>query len=349
MPERQERVEIQIDRQTYSAWEQVEIQRHLDNFAHVTFTAPFEPHRREFRDTFRPFTYKPLDLRVSQERLFTGTLLGVGPQVAPDSKTVEASGYSLPGVLDDANEPATAFPLEFRGLTLRQIAQRICDPLGIGVVVDGDDGAAFRKIAIKPDQKPKSFLVDLAQERGMVLSDTPGGSLLILRSAPTGRPVARFREGQSPAVAVTATFNPQDYYSEITGIAQTRPGRRGSTYTERNDKLPGVVRPLTFMPRDVKAPDLPAAVRAKVARMFANVAAYVVNGLPTWRDPNGDLWRPNTTVTVEAPGAMVYRETEFLVRDVILRQDSGETSASLGLVLPGAFSGEAPPRLPWEE
>jgi prophage tail gpP-like protein len=349
MPKGPERVAVKIDRREWTGWEQVEIQRHLDNFATVAFSSVFEPERREFRDTFRPFTFKPLDVDVGGAPLFTGTMVSVQPATEPASKTVECNGYSKPGVLDDAYEPVTEFPLEFRGLTLRQIAERLCSPLGVHVRVEGDDGPPFKRVALKEDQKPKGFLTDLAQQRGLILGDDEAGSLVFLRSSRPGRPVARLAEGMAPTVSVAATFNPQDYYSEITGIARTRPGRGGSTYTEANPRLPGVVRPLTFTTRDVQAQDLPEAVRARVGRMFGNVASYVVNGLPTWRDDAGILWAPNTTVTLHAPGAMVYTETEFLVRDVILNGTASEVTANLGLVFPGAFSGEAPPRLPWEE
>jgi prophage tail gpP-like protein len=81
--------------------------------------------------------------------------------------------------------------------------------------------------------------------------------------------------------------------------------------------------------------------------MFANALTIVVN-VPTWRDPKGKLWKPNTTVTLLEPNAFIYKETEFLVRDVYLKQSKAEKSASLGLVLPGAFSGSAPAELPWD-
>jgi prophage tail gpP-like protein len=82
--------------------------------------------------------------------------------------------------------------------------------------------------------------------------------------------------------------------------------------------------------------------------MFASMAAYTVENLPTWRDPRGQLWAPNTTLRLIAPSAMIYTEQEFLIRDVVLRQDDESLTASLGLALPGAFSGETPESLPWD-
>ncbi len=46
---------------------------------------------------------------------------------------------------------------------------------------------------------------------------------------------------------------------------------------------------------------------------------------------------------------MIYRESELLIRNVHLQQSPDKVSASLDLVLPGAFSGEMPETLPWLE
>jgi prophage tail gpP-like protein len=101
---------------------------------------------------------------------------------------------------------------------------------------------------------------------------------------------------------------------------------------------------------DTDPAEVPDATKAELGRMFANVASWTISDLPTWRDPQGELWQPNTTVTVNAPYAFIYRDSELLVRSVRLRQDpkNGER-ADLNVVLPGAFSSEVPSFLPWDE
>jgi prophage tail gpP-like protein len=82
--------------------------------------------------------------------------------------------------------------------------------------------------------------------------------------------------------------------------------------------------------------------------MIASVVTYTVEDLPTWRDPSGALWRVNTTVTLLAPEAMVYRETELLIRAVAFKQTAEIETATLTLVLPGTFGGQLPTSLPWD-
>jgi prophage tail gpP-like protein len=344
------KIAVQIGTREFLHWPgEVEITRSLDNFSTVTMSAPFEPEEPVFRETFVPFSYKSLKVLVDDQLLFTGQLIGVEPRSDAKSRTVRCSGYSLPAVLGDTTMPKSEFPIEYGDRTLLQIAIHLAEPFGITVVTEAgtEMGPKFKRVRIKPTEKVGAFLVKLAKARGLIMRDTALGELMFLNSAEPGQAVVAFKEGETPTTSVAATFSPQSYYSEITGFATMKAGRRGSGYTEKNDHLPEVVRPLNFTIGDVNAGDLPGAVRAHMARMFGNMVAYVVK-VPTWHDPSGTLWEPNTTATLHAPGAMVYNETELLVRDVILKATQASVTASIGLVLPGAFNGEQPESLPWQ-
>lgn len=331
----------------------------IDSHATAGFTAPFEPERKQFRDTFRPFSFKPLTLDVGGTRLFTGTLVDVKPRLEANPRNVQVSAYSKPGVLADCDVPVSLVPFEANGLTLRQIAERLVAPFGITVELTGPEGPKFKRVNTKKkkidhrgdlNEKAQAFLAELARQHGLVISSNAQGALLFQHSVAPGHPVVRFEEGKPPLVSVIPTFSPQSYYSEITGFTMTKRGRPGANYTlSTAERLAGgALRSFSFQLDDIEKSDAPTAVKAKMGRMFANMVSYVVN-VPTWRDPSGALWAANTTATLTAPSAMVYRETELLIRDVYLKQSATEQTASLGLVLPGAFSGEQPERLPWED
>lgn len=351
-------VSLKISGEEFAYWTEIEIHLGLDSHASVGFDAPFEPSNAAFRETFRPFSFKPMELSVGGELLFTGTMVDVKPRFDAGQRVVNVSGYSKPAVLDEVDIPADHLPVEANGLSLRQIAERVSSPFGISVVVDADQGGTFKRVKTRQrtvntkaeaDEKLGQFLIELAKQRGLIRTSTPSGELLFTKSVAPGNPVAHFEEGMQPVVEVVPTFDPQSYYSEITGFTTAKRGNVASKWTERNQRISGgVLRSMSFKLDDVEKADAPAAVKAKMGRMFANMVTYVVN-VPTWRDPGGKLWKPNTTVTLKAPSAMVYAETELLVRDVYLRGKASERTASLGLVLPGAFSGEQPARMPWED
>lgn len=338
---------VLIEGRVFSGWTSATVARALDAPDTLELLAPFDPADPVLRQSLRPFSYHPADVFVAGEPFFTGTLVGVDPSVGVGQRTVGASCYSLPGVLADSTMPASSYPIEYAGLNLAQIAARVCRPFGLAVVFDVDPGAPFEQVACKPGQRVADFLTGLAQQRGIVIGSTPGGALLFSRSAVTGQPVAVLDEDERPVLSVVPAFSPQQYHSHVTGISPVAVGDAGSQITVTNPLLTGVLRPTTFTVNDAEGGTVTAAVRAKAGRMFANMVSYTV-GLSTWRTPGGELWRPNTTVRLRAPGAMVYSSYEFEIRSVRFTRTESSETAELNLILPGSYAGAIPEALPWD-
>jgi len=338
---------VLIEGERFRFWQSIRITRAIDAMDTMELLAPFDSEVASFRETFRPFSYKSANVTVGGIPLFTGTMVGVVPVLDPARKVVSVSAYSLPGVLNDCTAPASAFPLEFNDQNLRDIANKVAGLFGLKVVFDGEPGAVFDRVALTPGKKVLSFLADLAKQRNLIVSSTPLGELLFLKSTDARQPVAQLRQGESPLLSVTPFFSPQEYYSHITGLEPVLVGLAGSQFTVKNPRLVGVVRPITFEASDAVAADVKGAVESKAGRMFGNAASYSIT-LTTWRNPSGNLWAPNSTITLIARDAMVYSEYAFIVRSVeFIRERSAET-AVLNLVIPGSFSGQVPEVLPWD-
>lgn len=339
---------LSINGKQFRFWTGISITRSIDAMDTLIVAAPFTPDDPAFRETFKPFAFSPVGVTVGGAPLFTGIMLTPDPDLKQDSRTVSAACYSAPAVTGDCTAPASAFPLEWNGAGLKTIAGAIAEPFGLSVVFEADEGATFERVALKPGQKALPFLIKLAQQRGLLVSSTERGELLFTTSTQAGAPVAQLAEGESPLVDVVPVFNPQEYYSEVTGIEPMVVGLRGGQVTVQNPRLRGIVRPLTFGVPDTINADIQAAVDAKAGRMFANVVNYTAT-VATWRDPSGELWKPNTTITLDAPGAMIYGAYELLIRAVTLTRTStdGEV-AVLALTIPGAFESKIPETLPWD-
>jgi prophage tail gpP-like protein len=356
-------VSIVIEGQNYRFWTDVELTFTLDGHSSVTFTAPFDPEKSEIRELFRPFSYKEVKVLLGGVVAFTGTMIGIVPEVTPDEVTVSVSCYSKAAVLQDVHFPADSYPLELRGLTLLQIAQKLCEPFGLTARIDsggligaltggtGPDGAAFDKVALKPEDKVQAFLADLAKQRGFVMGSGQDGNVVFRKSAAgPGLPVALISDKKQPTFAAKPNFEPQQYFSEVTCVAKTKRGKGGATYTESNFFLEGtnVRRPTVIELDDTDPGDIVTATQARIGRMFGNAASYDVD-LATWFDPLGSVWAPDSRVVLHAPTAMIYSPYEFLVRMVKLKKDREQKrTASLNLVLPGIFSGELPESQPWD-
>jgi prophage tail gpP-like protein len=341
-------VAITIDGTRFRFWNEVRITRSIDSMDTVEFIAPFDSTLPGFKNIFRPFSYKTVIVTVGGVALFTGTMVAVNPVIENTSKTITVSGYSLPGVLNDCTAPNGTTPLEYNDVGLTDIATALTAPFGISVEFDDNQGAIFERVSCEPSRKILDFLIALAKQRNLIISSSPEGKLQFIRSKDSGVPVARLRQGESPILSVTPFFSPQEYYSHITGIEPVIVGLKGSQFTVKNSRLLGVVRPLTFNVNDTKNADVKSVVEAKAGRMFGNMVSYLVR-VDTWRDPNGVLWKPNTFVTLIAPDAMIYSEYAFIIRSVEFNRDSKSEVASLNIVIPGAFSGQTPEALPWDD
>lgn len=339
-------VSIAIDGERFRFWESIRIRQSIDAISTAGFSAPFEPNAPGFKETFVPLSYKRFEVNVGGAPLFTGTILPVDPGLTPERKSLAISGYSLPGVLQDCMFPASAFPLEFNNQNLKDIAEKAAGFFGLSVEFEGTPGPVFERTGADPAKKVLAFITELAKQRNRITTDTPRGALLFPEIVETGNPVANLREGESPLQGVTPSISPQSYYSHVTGIAPAVVGKAGKQFTVKNPFMSGVIRPFVFKADDTTPADLQAAVEAKAGRMFGNVVSYACP-VATWRDPSGALWKPNTTITLFAPGAMVYNVTELVIRAVDFEKTGDTERVVLTVVLPGSFNGKIPEALPW--
>lgn len=329
-------------------WTEIVITRQSDKFSTVAFSAPFDSGDLKQRELFRPMSFKDMGVTIGGEQVVTGTLVDPVPRASPTAKTVEVSGYGRPGVLNDCTLPFSAYPKEFFKQDLNQIAQAMVEPFGLPVVFQGPPGAVFESVRAAPGDFVLAFLEKLSGQRQIVMSDTPLGELLFRQSVKEGSPVAAIVQGEPPLISIFPTFKPQQHYSHVTGIQPALAGIKGITFTVKNPRLLNVVRPFTFELPDIENAEVEAAVRSKAGRMFSSSVSYEME-LDTWRDDKGELWKPDTTITVLAPGAAVYRQYEFEIRQVQLRRTPSEKTALLELIIPGAYSGILPEVLPWDD
>ncbi|MBQ3462307.1 MAG: LysM peptidoglycan-binding domain-containing protein [Clostridia bacterium] len=315
-----------------------------------SFMSKWNADSRGLRDAFRPFVYSPCKLFFGGDVIFNGIVLPPVPQISPDYQIINVQGYPLCGVLIDSCLPPSLFPAEYNGLDLRQIAETVCEPFGVGVVIEGDVGEPFDKVDVGLDDKIWDFLSKLAGQRGMAMTNKFDGRLLIYK--PVIKEVsASFIQGEVPFISCVPEFDGQKMYSHITGYTKTTAGADSQKYTYENKLLTrkGVLRCYGKQIDDAVEGTLEQSVKALAGRMFAGCVKWrlTVSG---HRDKNGRLYRENMAVSVKAPGAEIYRETKFLVDEVTLkRDDQAGARTELLLVLPGSRDGTLPEVWPWEE
>lgn len=340
----------QIQGRSFSAWSEIELKVGIDSYRCASLTGPFDPFRHDMRAAFEPLSFPQVTISIGNELFLTGHVQDVAPSVDAAQSSVGITAYSTVFWLGQIVRPVELPAFEFNSLDLKQIAQVVAGhTLGVAIELDGKPGAKFHRVKCKPDEELHGFLAELALQRGFVVSDTAKGDLFFRSEGKTGAPVARLK-GQ-PLTRVAAQFNPDRWFSHVTGRACKRAGdiEHGSKFTQRNELYRSIFpRHTCESVGDTGSADVPRATKAQVGRMIAACATYTIEDLPSWRDPKGKLWQPNTTIKVTAPGAMIYAETELLIRHVTFKQKADEETATLEVVLPGSFGGALPKGLPWD-
>lgn len=315
-----------------------------------SFSTVWNAQNAELRRAFSPFSFTDCDVYYDGEVAFRGKVLPPSPSVEPDSKTINVQGYPTCGVLIDSCLPESLYPAEYSGLNLKQIAETVCAPFGVSVTVKGDVGAAFDKVDMEVSDKVWDFLQKLAEQRGMILSNTEDGGLLIY--TPESPAVSSsFRQGEFPFISCAAELDKQGMYSHITGYSRTTGDNPSQKYTYENKLLinAGVLRCYADVIEDTDEGGLEKAVKSLAAKMFANCIKYKLS-VSGHRDKNGKLYKKNMAISVYAPGAEIYRDTKFLVDELTFRRsDSEGARTDFVLVLPESRTGELPEVFPWEE
>ena len=345
-----EDITIMIDGKVFTGFSGYTIKMPIDSFDAFSFTAPFDDSSDVIKDCFKPFTFKQCTVYYNKKLLFNGTLLTPNPETSDNEKSITLQGYPTCGVINDVCLPDTKYPPEYNDLKLSDIAKDCCGPFGFNVVIDGDEGEAFKKVEYQPGDKIFGFLKKLAEQRGLIITNKPNGDLFFWM--PKKNTVCcSIKEGELPFVKCKANFDSQNFFSHVTGYSKVEKEEDSGSYTYENSYLTkkGVLRPFSFTADDATSTDLENAVKSKAGRMFASAISYTLTVLDHYT-PKGELWEKNMAISLVAPGAMIKKATVFLVDSVQFeRSDSNGNQTTLTLVLPGARDGSLPEEYPWEE
>lgn len=342
-------VALLIDQKKFTFWTDVGITRSMDTIGdRFELKAPWTPENLEHRKIFKPFGYQDVVIYVGGEKLITGTAVNVSPFAEANKQDLTISGYSKAAVLNDVTMPLSAWPLEFSNLDLKQIAEKLVVPFGLSVKFKAEQGAQFKKVTLTPDRKIYPFLIELAKQRGLVISSDVDGNLVFQKSS-TESASSSIIEGLEPYIRSNAIFDGQKRFSSFAAIGDGWEKGAGQSAIIDDDTIrkAGVLRPMIYKANDISSGDLQNDAKAKLGRSIATSISINVM-VKDWRDKNGRLWRDNNRIIFQAPGNMLYKQSEYIIREIEYTKTPNSISANLKLVFPEAFSGEIRSEFPWD-
>lgn len=343
--------ELYVDGKKYTGFTSWSINMSNSRCDAFSFSSIWNSERQELRELFKPFGYKKCSVKYMGKQIFNGYIVKSTTSVSPTSRSVSCDGYPLCGVLNDSCLPDTLFPPEYSGLNFLQIAKKVCGVFGVKVKCDVDVGGTFEKVEIEVGEKVYDFLAKLARQRGLLLTNSQDGSLLVWKQKKGGGANAVFHEGEPPFVSCEPSFDEQKMFSHITGFTKTGEKENAASYTFENSLLvnEGVLRVHNEVLEDANASGIEAATKSLAGRMLANCVRYKLT-VSGHKDKNGKLYEKNMLVAVKSRSAYIANETLMQVDDITLsRDDNTGAKTEMSLVLQGAWDGELPSRFPWED
>lgn len=308
---------------------------------------------REIDRVTRPYGYERTAAYLGNELQVAGCLYTVSPEMDHSGLSKELIGYSF---TVDAIDSSMLPPYQSENITLKQLANELCGPLGIKAVFEADFGGAFTRTCADEGEKIFEHLAKLAAQRGGLVSNTRQGDMLFHRAKTEQVPVGTLEESQPLVMGWKAVYDGRKRYHAYKCITQGLKGRStapeiwGSTPTGPAVKRSppsvtaldtGCPRPrwLTFKADDVTQGNVKNAANWKRNRHFID-ALTLPFPVSSWYAPNGKLWDTNTLVTIVSRTLGVPRGFTFLIRHVEFEFDHKGRTAMLYVVPPEAYSGK---------
>jgi prophage tail gpP-like protein len=363
------RVRLEVDGQVHDTWTAVHITRDL-----ADISGGFE---LELHDAARlrralpgstpamPMTIEAgseVRLSIDGELVLLGHVDDLKVSIQAEDIRIGVSGRDRTGDLVDSAATLDG-PVEFRNLTLTEIAERICKPFDIAVRAETDVGAPFTVFSLDAAERAMEAIERGCRQRAVLAVSDGVGGLLLTRSGARRGPAALSLPGNVQAAVLTRSW--RDRHSAYVVKGQTKPARAGGpAFTppaspivpgfgppnpQAQERATIVMTGRAVDPEVVRHRPLVALARSqsggasvqtqaewmlRIARGQSETLAYTVLDWRAGTDKR--LWRPNELVTVDDPIAGILGD--MLVAGVTFsHSDQDGSITQLRLVGPEAF------------
>lgn len=308
--------------------------------------AYFDSQNPEHRELFKPFSYPSVEL-IDDDfgQILNGTGITTQFEDAAEQKMATLAGYSKTSVLGDCNLPIDQYPLEFNNLNLIEIAEKLCDPFGISVVLGPDTqkaGEVFRQIKIEQGQTIAGFLSKICAQKNLVLTHDVLGNLLIAAVVQTQQSKSLYTEGKTGVLSITANYNGQSMHNEIGVLKQQSVS--GSNAAEGTIKNPyvSVYRPVVKNQSSGDDNNTEDALQNALANELKNIKVTIQQEGWGYIDRPSELILPNEILSVVSPENYIFNETQLFIEEVTLNENNEKQTATIQCTLPEAYNGKIP-------
>ena len=332
---------VVINGQNISFFTAGSISLKLDSIASTfSLSCRFNPENDLHKEIFKPLQYHKIEIFNSKDKLiFTGTVLNHSFKSNSGVNLVAITGYSLCGILEDVTIPPSLYPLENTSLTLKQIAEKLCNAYGIGLVVgsnaETEANLTYKKTVASPTDTIKGYLSKLTSQRNVLLSHDAKGQVVMFR--PNDDQKIRYYFNSENTLEMASNFNGQGLHSEINVVRQPSEENAGvSTVDKIVNPLIAKYRPTTKVLSSGEDTDTKKAADNELASELQNIQVSVkLEGMLE------DI-APGEIVNIHNHSIYSFAYSRYMITEINYSFNESEETTDLTLRLPETFTGKAP-------
>lgn len=286
------------------------------------------------------------------ELLITGFAMTQEYERDPVKKLAVISGYSKPGLFTECQIPPDLYPLQSDGVSLATIAKKITDRwakwqigLTIDPVVADLVNKPFKSVTASETENIDSFLMNLAQQKGIVISHDELGNLLLTKAKTEQQPMMAFdsrNDSLKPLTGSKMIYNGSQMHSHIYVLKQASSGGgNAGEFMVRNPYCPIVYRPKVVTQSSGDDIDTEETAMRELGRELDEGLKFTIK-TDRWIGPDGKIIKPNSIITIFDPELYIYTKATLFVRSIDFVGNQEQTTATLNCVLPEAFNRKVP-------
>lgn len=295
----------------------------------------------------------PCQVMCGNALVITGYIDRYTPSISPRNHRVRIMGRSKSeDVTDCSVTPTMITGMQIITSSLLDLATQLCKPFGITVTsLTGDNiplsqpGGAPLQFNAVLTETCFEIIERVARYAGVLVYDDTDGNLIIAKVGAT-QMASGFAQGVN-VQAAAASFSMDERFSVYLPMLMStnflgQQGIGGAQFPEVKDQGVPRFRPLIVVSEQFQFGESYAEKRAQweMARRFGRSQAVRLT-CDSWRDSAGNLWTPNSLVTIDLPALKLTPSEPWVIGDVTLIRDQERgTVADLTIMPKEAFTPE---------
>lgn len=339
MADLNEIVTLKIAGQAFTGWTEISVSRGLNALCSafsltVVDTAPGQTDRSAITDQ------AACQLWIGADLVITGYIDHIDGDIAGDTLTVTGRDKTADLVDCSAVHPTGSWV----NAGLATIAGDLIKPFALALKIESPTGARFANFCLEPGEAVAEALFRLTQMRGLMLTTSAAGELVIFSPSSSRPKIPGFEVGRNIKGGRLSSSSAERFSTYL-----VRGQHRGGDLVSAKDATRpkgqaadvGVLRyrPLVIVSHEQATPaGLESRARFEATSRLgkAQSAEITVAG---WRDDAGGLLVPNVIARLNS--AARGFDDDMMIADVQLKLDGNGTTAGLRMVRPQAYTTEA--------